>query len=179
MTELGRPGGETTDLRATIFEIRNARRSTAASDAGRVLKHQLNIYDHGGPICMIELGGPGGETAYLRATIFEMCDARRSTAASDAGRVLKHQLNIIDHGGPPYMTELGGPGGANSRFEGLSLRMRNARQSGTASDAARVHKHQMLMFGHDIQCTVRISDAPAVDIAYSRSHFTKRQCEAV
>ena len=57
MTELA--GDEIADLRATIFEMRNARRSTAAFDAGRFLKHKVNIYDHGGHIYMTELGGPG------------------------------------------------------------------------------------------------------------------------
>jgi len=60
---------------------------------------------------MTEHGGPGSEIAYLRPIIYEILNARRSTAESDADHVLKHQVDIYDHGGPLYMTELGGPGG--------------------------------------------------------------------
>ena len=68
---IGGLGREIAGLRAQICELRNARRSAAASRSASVLKHEVGACGYGGRIYTSYLGGPGGEYRLLEVKFCE------------------------------------------------------------------------------------------------------------
>ena len=68
---------------------------------------------------------------------------RGSQAASRFARASNHQVVVCGQDRSIYRGNLGGPGGEYRLFEDPNLRIRNARQSETASRSAGVSKHQI------------------------------------
>jgi hypothetical protein len=80
-----------------ILRICNARRSTAASYATRVHKHQAGVYGHDRQSHLAILEGPGAYSP-LRGPIWRIRHARQSAAAPRSAHVVTHQTNITPHG---------------------------------------------------------------------------------
>ena len=96
-------------FRGPVLQIHNARQSEAAPRSAGVFKHELDVCGHGGQAYASYLGGSGGEYRHLEVPFGEIRNSRRPAAASDVGRVSKHEVGIHDHGGNIYTTLLGEP----------------------------------------------------------------------
>jgi len=108
-----------------------------------------------------------------------MRNERHPTAAPDATCVNKHRLGAYGHGGQSHHTYIRGPSGvlADSRAPFCEYAMRGSpRAHPTLFVSPSTNRTYAVMV--DVS-TVRISEAPGVNIAYWKSRFANTQCEAV
>ena len=116
---------------------------------------------------------------HIEDPILRMRNARQSETASDAGSVFKYEVGVCGHGGHARRRFLRGPRGEYhlSEVPFCEYVMRGSPVP-----------HPTLLVFIYIKCpdaamvgisTVRISEAPGVNIVHWRSHFANTQCEAV
>ena len=73
----------------------NARQSAAASRSASVIKHEMDMYDHGGQVDNSYRGGPEGGHRLFEVPFCEYAMEGKSAAASRSNHVSKHQIHTI------------------------------------------------------------------------------------
>jgi len=107
------------------------------------------------------------------------CVATQATVASDASRVHIHQLGAYGHSGQSHRAYIGRPRDvlADSRASFFEYAIRGSpRAHPTLLVSPSTKRAYAVMVGVS---TVRISEAPGVNIASWSSRFANTQCEAV
>ena len=157
--------------------MRNTRQSEAASVVARVFSKRTYAVTANVPIVGIS-EAPGVNIAYSRTQISE-CAIRDSPRAHPA----RLRPPSVKHGSDcPVVEPTAGimdHALRKSPIRGPFLRMRNTRQSDTASDATRVRKHQVDVHSDGGKRYFAYIRRPGGLLAFSGAHFANTQCDAV